>query len=81
MSDLERLLEIARELPPEEVHVLLSIAKQMTDALSDEEFLRKINSAPPIDIDEATAADLRSALAERGATISHRRLKRELGLP
>jgi len=48
--------------------------------MSQDEFLRKINSAPAIDVDEETAAELRSALAERGATISHEELKRELGL-
>jgi len=48
--------------------------------MSQDEFLRKINPAPAIDVDEETAAELRSALAERGETISHEALKRELGL-
>ena len=81
MSELERLVQIAQGLPPEKVHALLAVAEQMTDSVSDEEFLRKVNFAPAIDIDKETAAELRSALAERGATISHDRLKRELGLP
>ncbi len=80
MSDLERLIEIARELPPAKVHALLSVAEQMTDYVSDEEFLRKINSAPPLDIDEETAAELCVALSERGETISHEKLKHKLGL-
>jgi hypothetical protein len=50
----------------------------MTDYVSDEEFLRKINSRVPVDVDEETAAELRSALSERGETISHEELKRRL---
>jgi len=80
MSDLERLIEIARVLPPAKIHALLTVAEQMTDYVSDEEFLRKINSAPPLDLDEETATELRTALGERGDTISHEELKRELGL-
>ncbi|MEK7407045.1 MAG: hypothetical protein AAB225_18385 [Acidobacteriota bacterium] len=80
MSDLERLIEIARVLPSAKVHALLTVAEQMADFVSDEEFLRKINSAPPIEADEQTATELRAALAERGETISHEELKRELGL-
>jgi hypothetical protein len=52
----------------------------MTDYVSDAEFLRKINSAPPLDIDEETAAKLRAALSERAGAISHEELKRQLGL-
>ena len=80
MSELERLIEIARLLPPAKVHALLSVAEQMTDYVSDEEFLRKINSAPPLDVDEETAAELRAALSERGETVSHEELKNKLGL-
>jgi len=80
MSGLERLIEIARVLPPAKVHALLSVAEQMTDYVADEEFPRKINSAPAIDVDAETAAELRSALAERGTTVNHEELKRELGL-
>ncbi len=80
MSELERLIEIARLLPPAKVHALLSVAEQMTDYVSDEEFLRKINSAPPLDLDEDTAAELRAALSERGETVSHEELKNKLGL-
>ncbi len=79
MSDLERLIEIARVLPPAKVHALLSVAEQMTEYISNEEFLLNINSAPPLDVDEETAAELRAALAERGETIGHQELKRELG--
>ncbi len=80
MSELERLIEIARVLPPAKVHALLTVAEQMSDYVSDEEFLRKINSAPPVDVDEETAAELRAALSERSETISHEELKHKLGL-
>ena len=80
MSDLERLIEIVRVLPPAKVHALLTVAEQLTGYVSDEEFLRKINSAPPLDVDEETAAELRAALSERGETISHEELKHKLGL-
>jgi hypothetical protein len=80
MSDLERLIEIARVLPPAKVHALLTVAEQMTDYVSDEEFLQKINSAPALDVDVETAEELRIALGERGETISHEELKRKLGL-
>jgi hypothetical protein len=80
MSDLERLIEIARVLPPAKVHALLTVAEQMTDYVTDDDFLRKINSAPPLDVDEETAAELRVALSDRGETISHEDLKRHLGL-
>ncbi len=80
MSELERLIEIARALPPAKVHALLGVAEQMTDYVPDEEFLRKINSAPPLDVDEETAAELRAALSESCETISHEELKHELGL-
>ena len=45
-----------------------------------EEFLRKIKSASPLDVDGETAAELRAALSERGETISHEELKSHLGL-
>lgn len=80
MSDLDRLIEIARLLPPAKVHALLTVAEQMTDYVSEEEFLSKINSAPPIDVDEETGRALRTALSDRGETITHEELKRELGL-
>ena len=64
MSELERLIEIARALPPLKVHALLTVAEQMTDFVSDEEFLRRINAAPPLDVDEETAEELRTALSE-----------------
>jgi len=80
MNDLERLIEIARALPPVKIHALLSVAEQMTPEMTDDEFFRRINSAPAVDVDEVTATDLRTALAERGATITHEDLKRELGL-
>ena len=78
MSELERLLEIARVLPPAKVRALLTVAEQMTGHVSGEEFLRKINAALPLDLDEETAAQLRSALSERGETIGHAELGRSL---
>jgi hypothetical protein len=80
MSDLERLIEVAQALPPAKIHALLTVAEQMTDSVSEDEFSRKLNSADPADIDSETAQELRSALAERGATITHEELKRDLGL-
>ena len=80
MSELERLIELVQILPQAKVHALLAVAEQMTDHVSDDEFMQKINSVEAIDVDEETAAELRSALAERGTTVSHEELKRELGL-
>ena len=80
MSELDRLIEIARVLPAEKVHALLTVAEQLTDYVSDEEFLGKINSASPLEVDDETAAELRTALSERGETISHEELKRKLAL-
>jgi hypothetical protein len=80
MNELERLIEIVRVLPPSKVHALLTVAEQMTDYVSDPEFLRTINAAQPLDVDEETAVELRLALSERGETIGHEELKRKLGL-
>jgi alpha-D-ribose 1-methylphosphonate 5-triphosphate synthase subunit PhnL len=80
MSELERLIEIARVLPPAKVHALLTVAEQMTGYVSQEEFLRTINAAPPLDVDKETAEELRLALSGRGETISHEELKQKLGL-
>jgi hypothetical protein len=52
----------------------------MTDYISDQEFLRTINAAPPLDVDEATAVELRLGLSERSETIGHEELKHKLGL-
>ncbi len=48
--------------------------------MCDDEFLRILNSAHAVDVDDETAQELRSALAERGATIPHEDLKRDLGV-
>jgi hypothetical protein len=80
MSELERLIEIARELPEAKIHALLTVAEQMTGGLSEDDFLRKINAAPSLDVDEETAGELRVALSERGETLSHEELRRQLGL-
>jgi hypothetical protein len=80
MSELDRLIEIAQGLPAEKIHALLTVAEQMTGHVSDDEFLRKINSSEPLDVDKETAAELRAALSERGETISHEELKHKLSL-
>ncbi len=80
MSELERLIEIARALPPAKLRALLGVAEQMTDYVPDEEFRRKINAAPPLEVDSKTADELRNALRERGDTTGHDELKRKLGL-
>ncbi len=80
MSDLDRLIEIARVLPPAKVHALLTVAELMNDYVPDEEFRRKIDAAPPLDVDDETAQELRNALGERSDTIGHDELKRKLGL-
>jgi hypothetical protein len=80
MNELERLIEIARVLPPAKVHELLTVAEQMTGYVSGQDFLRTINAAPPLDVDGETAEELRLALTGRGETISHEELKHKLGL-
>lgn len=80
MSDLDRLLEIVRNLPPEKIHALLAVAERLTRGLEDDTFLRRINSAPPLDVHRETAAELRAALAECDETISREQALRELGL-
>ena len=80
MSERERLIEIVRVLPPAKVHALLTVAEQMSESVSSEEFLRKISPAFPLDVDEETAGELRTALSERGETIGHEERKGQLGL-
>jgi hypothetical protein len=81
MSDLERLIEIARGLPPQKVHALLSVAEQMLPVATDEEFFRKLDAQPSVDVDDQTANELREGLADLGETVSHGEMKRQLGLP
>jgi len=42
--------------------------------------LRTIDSAPSLDVDEETAAEVRLALSGRGETIGNEELKQKLGL-
>jgi hypothetical protein len=51
MSELDRLIEIARSLPQAKVHALLGVAEADDGLRQDEEFLRRINSAPPLEVD------------------------------
>lgn len=80
MSDLDRLIEIARLLPPEKIQALLAVAERLKGNLDEQAFFRRINSPPPLDVDPETAAELRAALAECGETVSREEALRELGL-
>ena len=79
MSDLERLHEIIDDLPPRQVHALLTLLVP-TQPISDEEFARRLAMAPEEEIDEGTTARIFAAEAERGEIISHGELKQRLGL-
>ena len=48
--------------------------------MGEDDLLRKLDSVQAMDVDDETAQELRSALAERGATITHEELKRDLGM-
>jgi hypothetical protein len=79
MSDLERLHEIIDDLPPQQVHALLTLLVP-PQPISDEEFARSLAEAPEEEVDEGTAARILAAEAERGESISHGELKQRLGL-
>jgi hypothetical protein len=80
MSDLQRLIELARILPPVKVQALLFVAEQMTPAIPDEEFAKRLAAAPPADLDEEAEAELEAAWAERGETMIPEELKRALNV-
>jgi len=79
MSDLERLHEIIDDLPPRQVHALLTLLVP-TQPISDEEFARRLEEAPEEEVDEETIARILAAEAEHGESISHGELKQRLGL-
>jgi len=79
MSDLYRLHEIIDALPPLQVHALLTLLAA-PQAISDEEFARRLAMAPEEEVDEETTARILAAEAERGEIVSHGELKQRLGL-
>ncbi|MGA3099778.1 MAG: hypothetical protein ABSF25_25260 [Bryobacteraceae bacterium] len=79
MSDLDRLHEIIDALPPLQVHALLTLLAA-PQAISDEEFARRLAMAPEEEVDEETTARILAAEAERGEIVSHGELKQRLGL-
>jgi hypothetical protein len=79
MSDLERLHEIIDDLPPRQVHALLTLLVP-TQPISDEEFARRLEEAPEEEVDEETIARILAAEAEHGESVSHGELKQRLGL-
>ena len=73
MSDLERLIEIARELPPNEIQELLDFLEDRRNPekrIAVEDFQRILDCAPEEDVDEQTAAELREALRDGGPSIT-----------
>jgi hypothetical protein len=79
MSDLERLHEIINDLPPQQVHALLTLLAS-PKPIGDGEFSRRLAEAPEEDVDEETIARILAAEAEQGEIISHSELKQRLGL-
>jgi hypothetical protein len=79
MSDLDRLHAIIDALPPQHVHALLTLLVP-PQAISDEEFARRLAEAPEEEVDEETTANILAAEAEHGESISHGELKQRLGL-
>lgn len=79
MSDLDRLHEIIDALPPLQVHALLTLLAA-PQAISDEEFARRLAMAPEEEVDEETMARILAAEAEEGESISHAEMKQRLGL-
>jgi hypothetical protein len=79
MTDLARLHEIIDDLPPQQVHALLTLLDS-PKPIGDEEFARRLAEAPEEEVDEETIARVLAAEAERGESISHGELKQRLGL-
>jgi uncharacterized membrane-anchored protein len=79
MSDRERLHEIIDDLPPQQVHALLTLLES-AQPVSDEEFARRLAEAPEEEADEETVASILAAEAEQGEVVSHGELKQRLGL-
>ena len=79
MSDLKRLHEIIDNLPPQQVHALLTLLES-AQPIDDEEFARRLAALPEEEVDEETVARILAAEAEQGEIVSHGELKRRLGL-
>jgi hypothetical protein len=83
MSDLERLIEIVRELPPNEIRQLIDLLEDRRNTgkpVSAEDFQRILDCAPKEDVDEQTAAELREALREGGPSLTLDEMKRQIGI-
>jgi hypothetical protein len=79
MSDLDRLHEIIEALPPRQIHALLTLL-ETGQAITDEQFARRLADVPEEDVDDETVARILAADAEQGESISHGELKQRLGL-
>ena len=79
MSDRERLHEIIETLPPQQVHALLTLLES-AQAVSDEDFARRLAEAPEEETDQETMARILAAEVEQGEVVSHGELKQRLGL-
>jgi len=79
MSEQERLHEIIDALPPQQVRALLTLLEP-AQPIGDEEFSRRLASAPEEEADEVTVSRVLAAEAEQGDTVSHGEMKRRLGL-
>jgi hypothetical protein len=66
-------------LPPQQIHALLTLLAP-PQAISEEEFARRLAEAPEDEVDDETIARILAAEAEQGKSISHGELKRRLGL-
>ena len=79
MSDLDRLHEIIDDLPPPQIHALLTLLSP-SQAIDDEEFARRLAAAAEEEADEETTTRILAAEAEQGESISHGEMKQRLGL-
>jgi len=83
MSDLERLIEIVRGLPPKEIQESINFLEDRRNPgkpVSAEDFQRILDCAPEEDADEQTAVELREALREGGPSLTLDEMKREIGI-
>ena len=78
MSDLDRLHEIIDTLPVQQVQALLTILQ--SQPVDNEEFARRLATAPEEELDDETMARIVAAEADPGESIPHDELKRRLGL-
>jgi hypothetical protein len=59
---------------------MLKPGRPSPQPIGDDEFARRLASAPEEDVDEETVARVLAAEAEEGEMVSHAELKRQLGL-